>query len=184
MLLALSSRCLLPKQTLPETDAIGHRSPFCEQFRSEWSISCMLCQDENDGSFWTSLPAVLSDIHLTMPIRDAKELFETRTEGRLQNHGTCGPEETMGRVERGRSVCVQRISKWWSSELWTGVNTYSKPITYFPFHHHFSPCVVCGTHSFPPSLSAFISLLTLNTLFLPHSLSPSLPLSISPFSPP
>ena len=35
MLLTLSAHCLLPKQPRPETNMIGHRSPFCEQFLTE-----------------------------------------------------------------------------------------------------------------------------------------------------
>ena len=38
MLLTLSN-CLLTKQPRPETDAIGHRSPFCEQFLTEWAFT-------------------------------------------------------------------------------------------------------------------------------------------------
>jgi hypothetical protein len=39
MLLTLSTHCLLTKQPRPETDAIGHRSPFCEQFLTEWAFT-------------------------------------------------------------------------------------------------------------------------------------------------
>jgi hypothetical protein len=39
MLLTLSAHCLLPKRPRPEIDAIGHRSPFCEQFLTEWVLT-------------------------------------------------------------------------------------------------------------------------------------------------
>jgi hypothetical protein len=39
MLLTLSAHCLLPKRPRPEIDAIGHRSPFCEQFLTEWALT-------------------------------------------------------------------------------------------------------------------------------------------------
>ena len=39
MLLTLSETCLQRKQTRRETDVIGHRSPFGEQFRTEWTFT-------------------------------------------------------------------------------------------------------------------------------------------------
>ena len=39
MLLTLSAHCLLSNRPRPEIDAIGHRSPFCEQFLTECALT-------------------------------------------------------------------------------------------------------------------------------------------------